>query len=72
MNDIAIYGAGGFGREVACLLKLINEQKPTWNLVGFFDDGKEFGYKTEYGSVLGGIKEPVSYTHLTLPTKLAV
>lgn len=57
MKDIAIYGAGGFGREVACLLKLINEQKPTWNLVGFFDDGKEFGYQTEYGKVLGGIKE---------------
>lgn len=57
MKNIAIYGAGGFGREVACLLKLINEQKPTWNLVGFFDDGKEVGYKTEYGEVLGGIRE---------------
>lgn len=57
MNDIAIYGAGGFGREVACLLKLINDQKPTWNLIGFFDDGKELGYKTEYGAVLGGNRE---------------
>lgn len=57
MKNIAIYGAGGFGREVACLLKLINEQKSTWNLVGFFDDGKDIGYKTEYGEVLGGIRE---------------
>lgn len=25
MRDIAIYGAGGFGREVACLINYINE-----------------------------------------------
>lgn len=25
MRDIAIYGAGGFGKEVACLLNRINE-----------------------------------------------
>ena len=37
MKDIAIYGAGGFGKEVACLIKRINEQEPTWNLIGFFD-----------------------------------
>ena len=30
MKQIAIYGAGGFGREVACLLNKINEEKPTW------------------------------------------
>ena len=39
MKKIAIYGAGGFGREVACLLNKINEVEPTWDLVGFFDDG---------------------------------
>jgi len=32
MKDIAIYGAGGFGREVACLINKINEVNPTWNL----------------------------------------
>lgn len=57
MKDIAIYGAGGFGREVACLLKRINAQAPQWNLVGFYDDGKPIGYSTEYGKVLGGMKE---------------
>ena len=61
MRDIAIYGAGGFGRETACLIKEINSVKPTWNLIGFFDDGKEFGYQTEYGNVLGGIKELNNY-----------
>lgn len=57
MKDIVIYGAGGFGREVACLLRRINEQKPTWNFIGFFDDGKEVGVSNEYGTILGGINE---------------
>lgn len=57
MKKIAIYGAGGFGREIACLLKKINENKPTWDLLGFFDDGKEQGSVNEYGKILGGIKE---------------
>lgn len=61
MRDIAIYGAGGFGREIACLIKEINGVEPTWNLIGFFDDGKEFGCQTEYGNVLGGIKELNKY-----------
>lgn len=57
VKDIAIYGAGGFGREVACLIRLINESlpEPRWNIVGFFDDGKDVGFKTEYGEVLGNI-----------------
>ncbi len=38
MKDIAIIGAGGFGKEVACLINIINEEKPTWNFIGFFDD----------------------------------
>ncbi|MEF9924087.1 MAG: serine acetyltransferase [Muribaculaceae bacterium] len=57
MKDIAIYGAGGFGREVACLIRKINEVTPTWKLIGFFDDGKDIGSKNEYGSILGGINE---------------
>lgn len=59
MKDIAIYGAGGFGREVACLIKHINKwgDEPTWHLVGFFDDGKEKGGRNEYGPVLGGLNE---------------
>ncbi len=56
MKDIAIYGAGGFGREVACLLRRINnEVEPIWNFVGFFDDGVEAGSHNEYGEVLGNI-----------------
>ena len=55
MKDIAIYGAGGFGREIACLIQRINMVQPTWNFVGFFDDNEEiWGSKNEYGEVIGG------------------
>lgn len=57
MKDIAIYGAGGFGREVACLIKHINRKSEEWNFIGFFDDGKEVGTSNEYGIILGGINE---------------
>ena len=56
MRDIAIYGAGGFGREVACLIKRINnETEECWNLIGFFDDGVSIGSSNEYGEVIGNI-----------------
>lgn len=60
MKDIAIYGAGGFGREVACLIRMINEAQPEeserWNLIGFFDDGISAGTSvSHYGVCLGGI-----------------
>lgn len=56
MKDIAIYGAGGYGREVACLINLINKDTPTWNLIGFFDDNLELkGKRNEYGEILGGV-----------------
>lgn len=53
MKDIVIFGAGGLGREVACLIKRINAIQPEWNLVGFYDDGVAIGTKNEYGTVLG-------------------
>lgn len=63
MRDIAIYGAGGFGREVACMINKINSIEPTWNLIGFFDDGKEIGTAvSHFGTVLGGFKELNQWT----------
>ena len=56
MKDIAIYGAGGFGREVYCLINSINNDN-RWNFIGFFDDGKEKGSSNEYGSILGGMDD---------------
>lgn len=68
MKDIAIYGAGGFGRELACLLRRINEEtSEDWNLIGFFDDGVAPGDGNEYGRVLGGME-----TLNDWPTPLAV
>lgn len=46
MQDILIYGAGGFGMEVAWLIEDINRVKPTWQLAGFIDDdAKKWGQK---------------------------
>jgi len=54
MKDIAVFGAGGFGREVACIIKRINKVSPKWNFVGFFDDNAGLkGTKNEYGGILG-------------------
>ena len=53
MKNIAIYGAGGFGREIACLIQRINMVEATWNFVGFFDDGLTKGASNTYGTVLG-------------------
>jgi len=63
MKDIAIYGAGGFGREVACILEKINEVEPTWNLVGFFDDDPALKglMVSHYAPCLGGIAEVNAY-----------
>lgn len=56
MKDLAIFGAGGFGREIACLVKSINNKRPTFNFIGFFDDGKPAGDKNDYGAVLGDLE----------------
>ncbi|MBO0357451.1 acetyltransferase [Hymenobacter sp. BT186] len=38
VQPLAIFGAGGLGREVLILVHQINEQRPTWRLTGFYDD----------------------------------
>ena len=58
MKKIAIYGAGGFGREVYCLIQKINAVSPQWDVIGFFDDGKPKGDPVgHYGSILGAIAD---------------
>lgn len=37
-EKIAIYGAGGQGREVQWLIEEINRHSPKWEFIGFFDD----------------------------------
>ena len=43
MKDIAIFGVGGFGREVLALIQDINRVNKTYNIIGYFDDGYEKG-----------------------------
>lgn len=58
MENIAIFGAGGFGREVKTILDSINENNPkTYNFLGFYDDGYEIGTQINGFPILGGIKE---------------
>ncbi len=57
MKDIAIFAAGGFGREIACIIKQINQfEKESWSFIGFFDDDEKLqGTSNEYGKILGGM-----------------
>jgi sugar O-acyltransferase (sialic acid O-acetyltransferase NeuD family) len=50
-EKIAIYGAGGLGREVLSMIR----QMPHLIPVGFYDDGKEKGSTVDDLPVLGGL-----------------
>ena len=67
MKDIAIFGVGGFGREVLTLIEDVNRISPTWNVIGFFDDGHPIGYESHGLKNLGGVKELNEW-----PTPLAI
>lgn len=57
MNKIAIFGVGGFGREVLTLVSHINTISPQYEIIGFFDDGYKRGTMINGFPVIGGIKE---------------
>ena len=43
MKKLVLIGAGGFGREVAAsVIRIINKYKPTYEFLGFLDDGPQF------------------------------
>ena len=58
-KKIAIYGAGGFGREVAGGIHRINKDSShKWEIIGFFDDNLPIGTEvSHYGCVIGGKEE---------------
>ncbi len=57
MRDLAIYGAGGLGREIALMIDQINRVQPQWNVIGYFDDGKAKNTFVDALPVLGGMQE---------------
>lgn len=65
MKDIIIYGARGFGKEVASLIRQINHaaDSPMWRLVGFIDDNEElWGQEvSHFATCLGGMAALNSY-----------
>jgi len=43
VKKLVLLGAGGFGREVAAsILPFMNERKPSYELIGFIDDGDQY------------------------------
>ncbi len=61
-TKLAIYGAGGFGRETAAMISQINQHKPTWEVIGFFDDGLKKNEEVDGLKILGGIDDLNSYS----------
>ena len=57
MKKIAIFGAGGFGREVQMLIEQINSVNKIWEFIGYFDDGIEKGKIVNNYPVIGGIDD---------------
>ena len=56
LKDIAIFGVGGFGREILTLIKDINRVNPQWNIIGFFDDAYPQGEIHNGIPTLGGME----------------
>ena len=68
MKQIAVYGAGSYAQEVACLIKKINTAQDanveSWDFIGYFDDEVSlWGHELLHGSVLGGIQRLNNYPH---------
>jgi sugar O-acyltransferase (sialic acid O-acetyltransferase NeuD family) len=56
MKEIAIFGAGGQGRETLQLIRQINEVENAWHCIGWFDDGIPSGALLAGKPVLGGLQ----------------
>ncbi len=62
MKDLIIFGASGFGREVAWAVERINAVQPTWNLLGFMDDSDGIqGTNINGYMVLGNTRDVIKY-----------
>ena len=58
MKDIAVFGAGGLGREVSLIINQLIERGEEWNFIGYFDDKHPKGERVSHlGYCLGGAEE---------------
>ncbi len=57
MKDIAIIGAGGFGREVHMLIDRINIEQKIYNIIGYYDDDLGLPSSINGKPFLGNIDE---------------
>jgi sugar O-acyltransferase (sialic acid O-acetyltransferase NeuD family) len=57
MKKIAVYGAGGFGREVDFLIRQINAASRIYEFIGYFDDGIEKGRTINDFPILGNMDD---------------
>lgn len=72
MKKIAIFGSGGFGREVKMLIDQINHVNHEWDFIGYFDDNQAKGTFINGVSILGGINELNQYSESSIHIVLAV
>src|SRR6187549_2900118 len=56
-RNIAIVGAGGFGRETALMIRQMNQARADWNVIGFFDDGFQRNTEVDGIKIIGGLSE---------------
>lgn len=57
MNDLVIFGTGGFARETRQIVEDLNQDGGSWNLVGFLDENSEHHGTQMHGlPVLGGME----------------
>lgn len=64
MRDLIIFGASGFGREVAWAVERLNKVTPTWNLLGFMDDADDIQATSINGyPVLGKATDVKNYSN---------
>lgn len=55
LKNLAIVGAGGFGKETLVMINQINAINPQWHVTGFYDDGIEAGNQVAGLPVLGNL-----------------
>lgn len=72
LRNIAIVGAGGFGREIALLISQINAQKEVWKLVGFYDDHPDLQGKNYAGLPVLGTTDALNRVEKQLSVVIAV